>query len=122
MGDRQCVHHGVDAGPRGKLKRVARDLFTPGPSAEEAKAWGLTIEEARGPATEVWPDNLVTVNTFTACLTQWRVGQSGATGLDYSVLPTVLKLTDVPESEWPDVFHGIRLMEDGAMHQMRQNK
>ena len=84
--------------------------------------WGLTIEEARGPAIEIWPDNMTTVNTFIACLTQWRVGMNGATGLDYTVIPTVLKLTEVPEGEWRDVFHGIRLMEDGALQQMRNNK
>jgi hypothetical protein len=117
------LHHGVDAGPRGKLKRVARALYKPDPSADEARTWGLTVEEASGPEVEIWPDNLTTVNVFIASLTQWRIAPSGdRIGLDYTVLPTVLELTGVPKGDWQEVFSGIRLMEDGAMQQMRLNK
>jgi hypothetical protein len=47
--------------------------------------------------------------------TQWRVGAGGATGLDYGVLPVVLRLSGVPRAEWPDVFDGLRIMEEAAL-------
>lgn len=61
-------------------------MYTPGPTAAEAAAFGLTLEEASGDATEIWPDNVRSVNVFVAMSTQWRVGIAGASGLDYSAL------------------------------------
>lgn len=47
---------------------------------------------------------------------------SGATGLDYAVIPTVLRLIQMPRAEWPDVFEDLRVMEDSALTQMRANQ
>jgi hypothetical protein len=99
---------------------VACALYTPDPSAQEAAVFGLTPEEASGPPVPVWPDNLQSVNTFIAASTQWRVGSSGATGLDYGVLPTVLRLATIPRSHWPDVFDDIRVLEDEALKTIRK--
>ena len=93
-------------------------MHSKGPSEAEAAAFGLTLEEASGPAVEIWPDNLSTVNAFIAMNTQWRVGMAGATGLDYNVLPTVFRLNRVPRGEWQDVFEGIRTMESAALEEM----
>jgi hypothetical protein len=79
----------------------------------------LTVEEASGPPVEVWPDNLVAVNVFIAMATQWRVGMSGATGLDYNSLPQVMRLLGVATGERRDVFECIRVLEDAAMETMR---
>jgi hypothetical protein len=68
----------------------------------------------------VWPDNLVTVNAFIAMLTQWRVGMQGAIGLDYGVIPVVLELTQTPAAAWPEVFEGLRVMEEAALRRMRE--
>ncbi len=54
--------------------------------------------------------------------TQWRVGMSGPTGLDYVALPQVMRLTGVPRKDWQDVFDGIRTMEDAALEKMRSEK
>lgn len=71
---------------------------------------------------EVWPDNLPATNTFVAMATQWRMGHSGAIGLDYNALPAVLRLTGVPRPQWPDVFDCIRILEEEAMACMREAK
>lgn len=71
---------------------------------------------------EVWPDNLQEVEVFLAMATQWRAGFNGATGLDYGVLPAVLRLTSVPRARWPDVFESIRVMEDCALETMRRSR
>jgi hypothetical protein len=79
----------------------------------------LTLEEVSGPPVEVWPDNWTAVQTFIAMSTQWRVGMAGATGLDYGVLPAVLRLTGVPVKERSQAFEGIRVMEDAVLDMMR---
>lgn len=60
------------------------------------------------------------VNAFVAMSTQWRIGMSGATGLDYNALPQVLRLTGVARNRWSDVFEAIRTMEDAALEKMRE--
>ena len=85
--------------------------------------YGLTIEEAtQGQVVEVWPDNLLAVNTFVAMSTQWRVGAMGATGLDYTALIDVMKLIGVPAKNRGDVFEDVRTMEDAALKLMKESK
>lgn len=54
--------------------------------------------------------------------TQWRVGRGVATGLDYGVLPAVMRLAGVPAADRPDVFESIRVLEDAALEHMRKAK
>lgn len=85
--------------------------------------YGLTLEEAtENQVVEVWPDNLVAVNTFVAMGTQWRTGVAGATGLDYNALPMVMRMVGVPVADRPDVFEDVRTMEDAALSLMREDK
>lgn len=56
---------------------------------------------------------------FIAMSTQWRIGMSGATGLDYNALPVVMKLGGIPAKDRPAVFEDVRIMEDAALVQMR---
>lgn len=65
---------------------------------------------------------MATVNVFVAMGTQWRVGGMGAIGLDYGPLPGVMRMMGVPRKDWPDVFEGIRIMEDAALEEMRKAK
>jgi hypothetical protein len=69
---------------------------------------------------EVWPDNWQALDVFMSMGTQWRTGVAGATGLDYGVLPDVMRLRGVPKSDRPEVFDWIRLMEGEALGQMRE--
>lgn len=57
--------------------------------------------------------------------TQWRTGACGATGLDYGVLPGVMRLVGVPAKDRQTVFQDIRVMESEAlavMADMRDNR
>ncbi len=47
--------------------------------------------------------------------TQWRIGMSGPTGIDYAVLNDVFRLNQIPKAERPDTFAAIRVMEDAAL-------
>ena len=64
----------------------------------------------------------MSVNTFIALSTQWRVCMAGATGLDYNVLPSVMKLVGVPKSLRSSVFDDVRTLEDSAMETMKKAK
>lgn len=85
------------------------------------KFFGLTLEEATK-TVEVWPDCWLTVMVFEAMGTQWRVGMAGATGLDYGVLPTVMRLWRVPVEDRAEVFAGVRVMESAVLEMMRKKQ
>ena len=74
-------------------------------------------EDEHGPV-EVWPEIVSVVNVFIAMDTQWRVGMNGATGLDYTALPVVLRMTEIPRKKWPDAFADIRVMERAALNEI----
>lgn len=95
-------------------------MYTSAPSAEELAVAGLTEEDFDSGA-EIWPENLPAYEAFSALRTQWRVGMSGATGLDYSVVPVVLRLQGVPRADWPQLFEDLRVMESAALQAMRQD-
>ncbi|AMS13140.1 hypothetical protein A3218_01970 [Pseudomonas chlororaphis] len=68
---------------------------------------------------EIWPDNWLSFLVMDSMWTQWRVGVGGATGLDYGVLPGVMRLVGVATKEWQRVFEDIRVMEAEALQVMR---
>ena len=80
------------------------------------------MEEASGEDVKVWPDNVPTLNVFVAMSTQWRVGHSGATGLDYAALPVVEDRVGIKPDDRRAVFDGLRAMEEAALAQMAENR
>ena len=86
----------------------------------------MTIEEASGPAVELWPDNVQAINLLIAMGTQWRWVGSGysvmQTGLDYNALPSVMRMVGIPQSERADVFNDLRVLEDVVLEMMRAKK
>jgi hypothetical protein len=71
---------------------------------------------------EVWPDNWPAFVVMESMNTQWRVGAGGATGLDYGVLPDVMRLESIPEENRTSVFHDIRVMELEALAVMAESR
>lgn len=69
-------------------------------------------------AADVWPENLLAVETFIAMSTQWRFGYAGPIGLDYAALPAVFDITGVPALDRADAFEGLRVMESEALRIM----
>lgn len=82
----------------------------------------MTVEEASGEEVKVWPDNVPTLNAFVAMSTQWRVGNNGATGLDYAALPVVEERVGIKPEDRAAVFDGLRAMEEAALAQMAENR
>lgn len=53
--------------------------------------------------------------------TQWRTGVGGAVGLDYAVLPVIMELVGIEQSERLAVFNDLRIMEDAALQHIRKD-
>lgn len=49
------------------------------------------------------------------------MGMNGPTGLEYSSIEPFLRLSQVPEDEWPEIFEGFQIMEWAAIEQIREN-
>lgn len=64
------------------------------------------------------PENEYPVRVFINMGTQWRTGANGATGLDYSALPFVMRVLKIPRQDWEEVFDGIRIMENAALQEI----
>jgi hypothetical protein len=74
----------------------------------------------------VLPCNLDAVNVFWAMSTQWRIaaGMAGAVlvGLDYTAIPTTLRMLRIPRPRWPAVFDALRVMELAALKTQRDKE
>lgn len=81
--------------------------------------YGLSLSDVDD-TFEVWPDNWKSFLVMDSMWTQWRTGAGGATGLDYGVLPTVMKLAGIPAKDRPRVFQDIRVMESEAIAVMSE--
>jgi len=68
----------------------------------------------------IWPDNWNVVGLFSALSTQWRTGFSGATGLDYGVVPAVMRLRGIERRLWAETFDDLRVLEAEALSAMRE--
>ena len=61
----------------------------------------------------VWPDVWPAFGVFRSMSTQWRTGMGGVTGLDYNILPWLMKLEAIEEEA--TVLNDIRVMERAAL-------
>ncbi|WP_459253841.1 DUF1799 domain-containing protein [Kluyvera huaxiensis] len=80
-------------------------------------AFGLTpedVEEEMGILPSVWQAFTI----FSALTTQWRVGPSGATGLDYNVLPWMFQAYRVEDAA--ACMADIQIMEREALKVMHK--
>ncbi|UAN55342.1 DUF1799 domain-containing protein [Serratia sp. JSRIV004] len=62
---------------------------------------------------EILPDVWQSFEVFRAMATQWRMGMSGVTGLDYNCLPWLMKLHGVEDEAV--ALTDIRMMEATAL-------
>jgi hypothetical protein len=85
-------------------------------------AWGFSFGDLLEEEIELWPDTWPAFLLFEAMSTQWRVGMSGAIGLDYQALPVVAKYLEVAEEDMPLAFNDLRLMESEALKHMAKGR
>lgn len=100
-------------GGKVKNKEAANDLEFFGGAPKD---WSEAISE-ESKDLEIETDNWDTVMLFLRVQTQWRIGLSGATGLDYSAVFQTMDRLKVSD---PDgiVFEGLQIMECSALKSM----
>lgn len=74
------------------------------------------------PQVEIWPENLRAFDLFVALGTQWRVGMSGPTGLDYNVLYRKMDRLGLTPEEYDALEQDIAVMEAEALAVMNEGK
>lgn len=89
---------------------------------EEAQAYRNRPE----PCYEIWPENHTTWEVFNAQGSQWEV-ITGMTcvvtkGINYSRVKDTMELMGVDRAEWPEVFAGLRIMEQAALKVFREKE
>jgi len=67
---------------------------------------------------EIWPENAQAFDVFHSLQTQWRVGFSGPTGLDYMVLYQKFDRLKLPPDEIEQLELDIQVMELAALGAM----
>ena len=66
----------------------------------------------------LWPDNVDTFNVWSQLQTQWRVGMSGATGLDYTAVTAYLReVVGVKRKDLDEWFKNFRAMEIATLNE-----
>ena len=87
--------------------------------SNELASFGLTSDDV-AVTVEIWHENYESFSVFNALSTQWRHSMNGVTGLDYNVLPNVLRLLNIARSEWSHIFDDIRIMESAALKEINK--
>ncbi|MBS1143363.1 MAG: hypothetical protein H6R14_769 [Proteobacteria bacterium] len=87
------------------------------PTEAELTNLGLTPEDYEETA-EVWPENWETSRIFLEMDTQWRIGMNGRTGLDYTVLFSLLDRHELTGDDWWQAFRDLQAMESAALEAM----
>lgn len=75
-----------------------------------------------GDPVDIWPDNARAFELFISLRTQWRIGMSGPTGLDYNVLYHKLDRLKLADDEYSELEDAIALMEAEALDVMHTEK
>ena len=97
-----------------------RVSYTRLPSQQEAEAAGFSIADYEEEA-EIWPENWQTYNLFSQMQTQWKIGMSGPTGLDYQTLFALIDRYEIDGAEWWQMFEDIRCCEAEALKTMHDS-
>jgi hypothetical protein len=77
--------------------------------------------------TDLWPCNEPVFRLFAAVSSQWRTSSLPAggvwwQGIDYGVLPGVLRMMGIARREWADLFDDLRVMERAAASTLNERK
>jgi hypothetical protein len=86
------------------------------------KAWGLGPDDYAVEVVEVWPENWRAFDLFHSLQTQWRVGMSGPTGLDYNTLFHKMDRMRLEPDEYAELESDIRTMEYAALGAMNEKE
>ena len=75
----------------------------------------MTPEDFVAESMEIWPENEAAIALFSSLSTQWRIGMSGPTGLDYNVLFARMERMKLGDEAHELLFQDIRVIESEAL-------
>lgn len=78
----------------------------------------MTADDFEEVILDVWPDVWTTFLVFQSASTQWRTGMTGPTGLDYSIMPWLMKVHGVEDEA--AALADLRVMEAAALREMHK--
>nr|WP_281959181.1 DUF1799 domain-containing protein [Enterobacter mori] len=82
--------------------------------------FGLTDDDYDDVIVHVLPDVWPVFCLFQSLSTQWRTGFGGATGLDYNVLPWLMRVHGIEDEA--TALNDIRIMERTALKTMHKKE
>ena len=85
------------------------------PTEEELAGSGFCPEDYELEAVEVWQEHGPAISLFSSISTQWRVGMSGACGLDYNVLFASMDRMKLTDAQHDQLFEDVRVIESEAL-------
>lgn len=89
-------------------------------SAADMTVLGMKPEDYPDNGVDCWAQNTHAYELLVSMSSQWRMGPTGPTGLDYAALPAVLRLAGIPRADWTDTFEALRVMESEALSVMNE--
>jgi hypothetical protein len=84
--------------------------------------YGLAPEDFANDIPTIWEESYQSFIVFSAMSTQWRIGMSGATGLDYCALREIWQRLKIPLSNRDEVFSDLQVMESEVLELMRKER
>lgn len=93
-------------------------MYTRPLSEEDMRAGGFEPEDFAEDDVEVWPENQAAFELFSQMQTQWNVGFSGHTGLQYLVLFALMERMGITVQAQEHLFEDIQVMELAALQAM----
>lgn len=81
---------------------------------------GLTADDIEVEEVDVCPDAWPAFCLFEAMGTQWRLGNGGPSGLDYTAIPTTASMLSIKRRDLDDIFPDLRIMELEALAVMAE--
>ncbi|MBP8293131.1 MAG: DUF1799 domain-containing protein [Caldilineaceae bacterium] len=84
------------------------------------RAGGYEPEDYAHEVVQIWPQNLRAFSFFARLDTQWRVGMSGPTGLDYTAVLALIRAQRLPRETADALFDDVQTMERAALQQMNK--
>ena len=67
---------------------------------------------------EVWPECERAVGLFLRLRTQWRIGMSGPTGMDYGAMYPLMERMALDADAWDELLDDIRALESAALDEI----
>ena len=86
------------------------------------RANGLTPEDYAQEVVEYWPEHAQAVALFCLVGTQWRVGASGASGLDYCAVYPLMDRIGLTAQEWDWLMSDLQSLEGAALVAMSEKE